>query len=700
MPDTTTQTNRHIGITTPLGADKLLLRRIQGVEGLSQLFRYELDLLSRDSKIDFDKVVGQPVSIRIDLPDDQKRYIHGYVSRFSQAIPLGELHEYKMEVVPWLWLLTRAQDCRIWQKKKAPDILQAIFSDRGFSDIELRISAGDYAEREYCVQYMETDFQFVSRLMEEEGIFYFFKHEESKHTLVLCDSNSRITEAEGFGNIPFHRPDEAALHSDSDGFHHDTIFTLLVENQVQPGKFAHTDYNFTTPQTSLLSTSEIVKKHGKADFEIFEFPGEHGVKAVGDRTARLRMEALAVPHHVVRGQTSGRALRPGANFTLTDFWRTDRNIKYLITRTELSGTVNDYDFLARENAPEFTLSFEAIPFDVPYRAPRHTPKPRIFGVQTAKVVGVDGEEIFTDNYGRVKVQFPWDRLGTSNENSSCWIRVAQTLSGPQWGGIWIPRMGMEVLVAFVSGDPDQPLVTGCVYNEDNKPPYALPDNMTQSGWKTRSTKEATDKNFNELRFEDKKGHEEVYFHAEKNMTRVVENNDVQNIGAGKQDPGDQTIEIYNDQTVTIGEGSGAGSQTLTVKKDQTITVADGNHAMEVSTGNHSTKVTAGDMDVKVDAGKITIEAGISIELKVGGSTIKIDTSSITATIGSATLKMESASAKLSVGGSSVELGPAEAKVSSPMTTVEGSGQCKVTGAMVDINGSGMVKVAGGVLMLG
>jgi type VI secretion system secreted protein VgrG len=259
---------------------------------------------------------------------------------------------------------------------------------------------------------------------------------------------------------------------------------------------------------------------------------------------------------------------------------------------------------------------------------------------------------------------------------------------------------MEVLVSFLSGDPDQPVVVGAVYNEQNKPPYKLPDNKTQSGMKTRSTKDATDKNFNELRFEDKKGFEEVYFHAEKNMTRVVENDDNHNIGFGKKDPGDQNVEIYNHQTVKIGQGSGSGNQTLTVKNDQTVKVESGNHSMEVSTGNHSTKVTAGDLDIKVDAGKITIEAATSIELKVGGSSIKIEPAKITINGSGGKITLDPTSVKSEGGGSKCDLEPASAKLTSVQALVEGTGTATLKGAMAEVNGSGMAKVAGGVIMIG
>ena len=700
-PNPTSQATRHIAVTTPLGEDKLLLRRIQGTEGLSQIFHYDLDMISTEPELKFDDIVGQPISVRIDLPNGNKRHIHGYVSRFTQTVPLGEYHEYKAEMVPWLWLLTRTQDCRIWQKKSVPEIVKEIFNENGFTDLEERITAGDYPKWENCVQYMETDFQFVSRLLEHEGIYYYFKHEESKHTLILCDSKSRHEDSEGYGDLPFYRPDRPGLHSgDEEAFADEVMLTWRLDQTVQPGKFAHTDYNFTTPQTPLLSTSEIVQPHQKADFEMFEFPGEHASKGDGDRLALLRMQAYAAAHKIAKGQTNARAVGAGTSFKLTEYWRQDQNIKYIVTKTEFVAVANDYDYMGKEKAQPYACTIEAIPFDVQYRPPRTTPKPRIHGMQTAKVVGTSGEEIETEANGRVKVQFLWDRLGKADQDSSCWIRVAQTLAGPKWGGQWIPRMGMEVLVSFLGGDPDQPMVTGCVYNEDNKPSYDLPANKTQSGWKTRTTKEGTDKNFNELRFEDKKGSEEIYFHAEKNLTQVVENDYNLNIGAGKKDKGDQIVEIYNDQTMKVGVGSGAGSQTLEVHKDQSIKVATGNHTMEVSAGNSSTKVTAGNIDVKADAGTIVIEAGTSIELKVGGSSIKIEASAITAKIGASTIKMEAAATKITVGGGSVAVEPAKVEVKSPMTTVEGSGQCAVKGAMVDVNGSGMVKVAGGVIMIG
>lgn len=692
MPDSI-QKSKHLGLTTPLGPDKLLLRSISGTESLSKPFHYDLALLSEDAELDFNAIMGVAVTVRLDMPEERKRYIHGHVSAFSQGVPLGDYYEYKAVVVPFLWFLSQKQNCKIWMEKSVPEIVKGILNDAGYTDIEERITAGDYPPWPYCVQYMETDLNFISRLLEQEGIYYFFKHEDGKHTLVLCDSNSRHTDQEGYDTLPFHRADVQGLFGETEGTDREKVTDWKIERSLRPGKFVHKDYNFTTPTTSLLSQTAISQSHAKGDLEVFEYPGEHPTAAEGDRLALRRMEALAAQHATVKAATNARGVVCGMTFTLSDYWREDQNIKYLVTSVTMNGGVEDYDFLDKAKTPAYGCTFEAIPATVPYRAPRVTPKPRIHGLQTAVVVGTSGEEIDVDDKGRIKVQFHWDRVGTNDENSSCWIRVGQVMSGNLWGGQWIPRMGMEVLVAFLGGDPDQPVITGTLYNESNKHPYALPANKTQSGMKTRSTKEATDQNFNELRFEDKKGEEEVYFHAEKNMTTVVENDSNWNIGFGKKDPGDQKVEIYNHQDVKIGQGSGSGNQTLTVKNDQTVKVESGNHSMEVSSGNHSTKVTSGDMDVKVDAGKIVIEAGTSIELKVGGASIKIEASKITINGSGGKIEIDATAVNSDGSGSKCELGPGAATLSS-------SGSTSVKGSVAELNGSGSAKVAGASIMIG
>ena len=607
-----TQENRMIELTTPLGKDVLLLQDFSGSEGISQLFNFQLHLLSENNSIAYDKIVGQRVSISIRLADDSKRYINGFVSRFTQGRSDNRFTHYEAEVVPWPWFLTRTADCRIFQNMTIPAIITKIFNDLGFQDFK-NLLGGSFETREYCVQYRETDFNFVSRLMEEEGIFYFFEHEQNKHTLVLANTPS--------AHKPCPTQAKTRYRGTGGGMQkEDTIHGWKVGQELKPGKFALTDYNFETPSTNLaVNLPSTVKVANNDKFEVYDYPGEYPKKAEGDNLVKVRMQELEASHLVAQGESTCRAFVSGYTTDLTDHYRRDANQGYVLTEVHHFSSVGDTYFTegVGSGAEEtYSNKFTCIPKSVPFRPPRFTPRPVVHGSQTAMVVGKSGEEIWVDKYGRVKVQFHWDREGQKNENSSCWIRVSQPWAGKQWGAMWIPRIGQEVIVDFLEGNPDQPIITGRVYNAEAMPPYTLPDHQTRSTFKSRSSKGGGGSNYNELRFEDKKDKEQFFMHAEKHMD----------------------IRVKKDSREHIGE-----NRHLIVKKDQKELV-EGNKHGEVKK-NHNQKI-GGDLSINVtgktqektgmayahQAGTeihlkagttVIIEAGVQISLKAAGNFVDI-----------------------------------------------------------------------------
>jgi type VI secretion system secreted protein VgrG len=546
------QDDRMMGITTALGAEKLAVGSFTLKEQISRLFQIEAELASEDGEINLDDVVGQKATIRLNIGDSDKRYFNGYVSRLVQVATEGHYTRYQATLVPWLWLLTRTSDCRIFQQKTVPTIIEDVFKLYGFSDYKLKLNA-TYPTWEYCVQYRETTFNFVSRLMEQEGIYYFFEHEDGNHTLVLADSISAHKPFPGYADVTFHELQEGAAED------REVITDWTMAKELQPVASALQDFDFKKPKTSLLSSSNLSRPHGKAEYEIYDFPGEYLEHGEGQRLADVRLNELQSQYEVLHGESSARGLAAGCIFKLKEHPRGDQNRDYLITGVSVQADSGPFDTSA--GSESFSCSLSAIDKSQQFRAPRLTPKPVIQGPQTAIVVGPGGEEIYTDKHARVKVHFHWDRHDKSDQDSSCWVRVSQFWAGKQWGSIHIPRIGQEVIVEFLEGDPDEPIITGRVYNADQVPPYALPANKTQSGHKSRSSKGGSTANFNEIRFEDLKGSEQVYIHAEKNQDNVVENDETTDVGH------DRTEKVGHDEKITIGNNR---TEKVGVNEDITV----------------------------------------------------------------------------------------------------------------------------------
>ncbi|MFO0888042.1 MAG: type VI secretion system tip protein TssI/VgrG [Isosphaeraceae bacterium] len=559
------QAERNLSLTTPLGPDVLLLTSFSGTESLSRLFSYQLDLASADDAIAAKDIVGKPVTWSISRFDQQPRYFNGIVSRFAAgAVNRRKLRSYRAEVVPWPWLLTRTTDCRIFQNQTAPEIITTIFDDFGFNDYSLELK-GSFAKREYCVQYRETAFNFISRLMEHEGIFFFFRHEDGKHTMVLANAKS------SYADCP-----ESPVEYSPGSLAPNHVVTWEHHYEFRSGKWSRTDYNFETPSTSLLtSTSTLIDLPDAPKFEIFDYPGEYLLKGDGETVTKVRMEEEEAGYSTVSASSQCCTFTPAGKFTLERHDSDSENGEYVITAIRHAATEGSYGSTA--DGTIYQNSFTCIPAAVIFRPTRATPKPMVQGVQTAVVTGPGGEEIYVDKYGRVKVQFFWDRKGKKDEKSSCWIRVAEQWAGKNWGLVCNPRIGQEVLVDFLEGDPDRPLITGRVYNAEQMPPYDLPANMTQSGIKSRSSKGGSPANYNELRFEDKKGSEMVTLHAEKDQTIEVENDESHWVGhdRSKTVDNDETSHIKHDRTETVDNNETItvhGKRTEEVDKDETITI--------------------------------------------------------------------------------------------------------------------------------
>ncbi|HUU22577.1 MAG TPA: type VI secretion system tip protein VgrG [Phycisphaerae bacterium] len=625
-----TQSHRPIAVGTPLGEDVLLLRGFTYTEKLGRPFEMHLDMLSDTSDLSFDDIVGQNVTVRVQKPsDDQPRYFNGLVSRFVEGRLSGRTTQYEATVVPWLWLLTRTSDCRIFQEMTVPDIIKKIFRDHGFTDFEERLS-GSYRTWEYCVQYRETDFNFVGRLMEQEGIYYFFTHENGKHTLVLADSPGSHEPYPGYAEVPFRPPDSQFREKEY-------IHDVTVCQEVQPGVYAHTDYDFKSPKKDLQTKSQIIRNHAAPEFEIFDFPGEFVEHADGVTYSRSRIEELQTPFELAHGESDVRGLSAGFKFKLLDHPRDAWNKDYLAVAVTVRAATDEYDSApGAGGGTTFQCTFTAMDFASQFRSPRTTPKPMIRGAQTALVAGPSGEEIHTDQYGRVKVQFHWDRYSKADENSSCWIRVSQPWAGKKWGQMFIPRIGQEVIVEFLEGDPDQPIIVGRVYNGDAMPPYELPSNMTMSTIKSNSSKGGG--GWNELRFEDKKGSEQIFIHAQKNMDERVLADSKEWIG------NDRHLIVKKKQYELIEEDKHLhvkGNHQEKIDKDMHLHVvgnenikADQNISRQA--GSNTDEKTGmkwaheAGQEIHLKAGmKVIIEAGLQLTIKGAGGFVDIGPAGVT-----------------------------------------------------------------------
>jgi len=570
--DQITQEHRLISISSPLPQDELLLTSFQGGDYISRLFEFQLEVLSANVNLDPHELMGKQVTVT--LQEDSERYFTGYVSRFIFGeVKANDLRQYKLSIVPWLWFLTKTQNQRIFQEMTTKDIVSKVFKDNGFNDFEFLASAG--TKREYCVQYGESDYEFVSRLLEEDGIAYYFKHEKEKHQLFLVDKKNSYEYCDE-KEVTYSKGNQAEAQITHWEHHY----------EFRKGEWTINDYNFKEPKKNLIVSSKTKNQFSKVqDFEHYEYPSMYDT-ANGESLVKIRMDAEEAAINTIEATSDCSSFYAGGKFKLTKHAAKSEKDDYIITGIHHRAFDNSY-FSGSEGQSEYGNNFVCIPADVHFRPLRTQNKPVMNGPQSAIVTGPSGEEIYVDNHGRIKVQFFWDRKGEKNESSSCYLRVMQSWSGDQWGSSFIPRIGQEVIVNFLNGDPDRPIVTGTVYNGDNKIPYS---SKTQSGIKTQSTKGAGKQNFNELRFEDLKGSEEIFIQAEKDFNRLVKND----------------------------EGS-------IIKNNHSRTVEEGNESITVSKGSRSLSVKD---KISTEASDIVITGKKSIELKVGGSSLKMTSSGV------------------------------------------------------------------------
>ncbi|GLQ99212.1 type VI secretion system Vgr family protein [Dyella mobilis] len=640
----------------------LLFRSMTADEHLGRLFSFQVQFESENPNIDLSGLLGSPMTVQIATEDGFLRYFNGMVCEAQQVgvetVDNLVYAQYSVRLVPKPWLLGQRVDCRIYTDMTVPDIVKSVLSDAGYSDVKLSLT-GNYATREYCVQYREDCLNFISRLLEQEGIYYFFTHDADSHTMVLADGVSAHAVNGEFARVPYLNSKDSVLRREA------TVTNWWSSRGMDAAKYQLTDFDPMAPKTSLLATGTN-DGHGTAGstngLVAFDFPGAHSVADVGQHYAQVRAEAFTVARSHYTGSTEAAGVEIGALFTLSDYPRAELNREYLIVSTAIHLVGGGNASGSGGDEPSFHCNFDVIESSQTYRTLPTAVKPTVVALQTAIVCGSDtDEDIAVDKYGRVQVTFHWNKPDKPNAKSSCPVRVATPWAGKNWGAVSIPRVGQEVVVSFLEGDPDRPLIIGSVYNGDNPVPYTLPDNKTQSGIKSRSLLGGTS-DFNELRFEDKKGSEDFFMHAQKDMHEEVE----------------------NDHVVTIDH-----DETLTIKNDR-------NHTINNNDTNNVGK-------------NFKLVAGTQIELITGSSSIvlkstgEIQISGVSITItGSSSVSVEG---QVQVGikaGATMDIGAgASMKVhSDAMLDVEGSAMTTVKGAMVTASGDAMTQVSGGIIMIG
>lgn len=679
-----------ITLSSPLPSEDLFLEALQLSEGLSELGSMQLRLLSEKPDLQPTDLLGKPVTLTVQMLDESTRHFNGYVTRFGIGTPRGRYFAYQAEVRPWLWFLTRTSDCRIFQEMSVPDIVKKVFDDHaGIAQVRLKLFRS-YHPWTYCVQYRESDFQFVTRLLEREGIYWYFEHTDGKHELVLIDSMSAHDPLTGSSTL---RYIEDPSHAPPD---EEYISRWHFSQEVKTGKTVLTSYDFQRPATSLQVDASATRTHDQAALECFDFQGDYIQSADGKQFAEDWLDEFQARHHRLRGEGNAMGIEAGRTFKLDKHPRDDQNEQYLLTHVEIQAQVGVFE--AGESGSQYKVSFDAIPAAQQFRPPRRTPKPCVQGPQTAVVVGPGGEEIHTDKYGRVKVQFHWDRYGAKDDKSSCWVRVSQPWAGQNFGAIHIPRIGQEVVVDFLEGDPDQPLITGRVYNAQQMPPWELPANATQSGILTRSSKGGAYANANALRFEDKKGAEQVWLHAEKNQDIEVENDETHWVGhdRSKTIDHDETVHVKHDRTETVDN-----NEAITIGVDRKEQV--GNNET-ISIGVNRTETVGADEKITIGANRTenvavneTIVIGSNRSISVGGSETATVSMQRTHTVGVNETIAIGAAQEVAIGAAqSITIGASQSSsIGASQSTSVGSAQTLSVGADQSVTVGGAHKLSVG-----
>jgi type VI secretion system secreted protein VgrG len=637
---------------------ELRVLRFEAREAMSRPYEVTLDLVSTNHELDLAGQLGRSGRLEIIGPLTS-RYYHGIIAELEQIAVGRRFSTYRALLVPAIWLLGHRSNCRIFQQQDVQSIAVTLLDELGLGSDERRFSLSEnHPERVYCVQYRETDLNFLQRLFESEGIYYFFEQTADGAVMVMGDTPGTHPAIPEQVEIPYHEPrfgqiaDEVYVHE------------IRLRHAIRSGKVTLRSWNFEKPSLNLEGDNA-----GQEDVELeaYDYPFDFDLVAHGDARAKMRLEGRRTATHVLSGSSPHNAFIAGHYLTLTEHPRDSFNTSYLITACRQQGEQPQVYEEEAGGGSSFISRLECIPLEVPYRPPLITPKPAVKGSQTAIVVGPSGEEIYTDEHGRIKVQFHWDREGQWDDNSSCWIRVGQSWAGRQWGSLVLPRIGQEVIVDFLEGDPDRPIVTGCVYHATNKPPYPLPAEKTKTTVKSDSSKGGG--GFNEVRFEDKKGEEQVFIHAEKDLDLRIKNDRIEWVGHNQHliVTQDKVERIDNERHETVAadhlEEIGkdrhlkvAGKQALETGGSHSLTVKG--DVIEAFKANHSEQTTG---DYFLKAGGIVIEATSGITLKCGSGSVVINSSGVT--IKGGTITLDSNSIKLASGpGASPSSGSAGSAV--------------------------------------
>jgi len=687
-----------------LEADDLRVLRYTGSEGISQCFVYDLDIATFDTQIKLEDIVGEAGHLVVTTAFGE-RHVDGVIARWEEVGRGKEVTYYTARLVPRVWTLNLIRQSRIFQNMSTPDILKAALDAAGIPSDEYRFSLqGKYEKRIYCVQYRETDFDFVCRLMEEEGMFFFFEHTESSHAMVVGDSPDAHQELPDGAEIRYREADSGMLGLEQ-------VLHYRYARSLRPGAVTLKEFDFKKP-TLLLKSSQKGGSDKESKFESYDYPGEYHVPSLGDRLAKVRLEEERAESYLGLGETDCRRFEPGYKFTLADHPNDALNAEYLLVRVRHVGEQPHASFGGGGGGAEgktivYRATFECIPSEVSYRAARVTPRPRVDGPQTAVVVGPSGEEIHCDEHGRVKVKFHWDRTDGKDDKVSCWIRVTQAWGGAGWGAMFIPRVGQEVVVDFLEGDPDRPLIVGRVYNGTSPPPYDLPAQKATSSIKSSSTPGGSGSN--EIRMVDTGGSEEFYVHGQKDMNVLIENdrsekiknNETAEIDANRSVTvgGDQYEKIKgNDKTEITGDRDEkvSGTQTMEVDGDLKEKIG-GKH--EFKTGSDQTVTIGAKREETITSG-YTLKVGTNLEVKAG-SKISETTMKKEETVAVTSSETVGASKKISSAGQ-IKLESAMIKVDGAIVKIGAQGQLGLQGGMVQIQGSTMIKLeaGGSSLMLG
>lgn len=679
-----------ITLTSPLPANDLMFESMNHSAGLSMLGETQLGLLSEKSDLNALDLLGQSVTVNVNLRDEGKRHFNGIVSRFGSGTQRGRYFAYQATLRPWLWFLTRTTDCRIFQDMTVPDIVKKVFDDHPVANFEFRLFRS-YRPWVYCVQYRESDYNFVARLLEHEGIYWYQEHSENEHKLLLVDSQSAHDPAPGCETLPYY------ANADQVPPDTDYVSNWYYEQAVKTGKVALTSYDFERPSTQLKVESQKSRSYKLSDHEVFDFQGDYVKKPDGEQWAEDRLDEVQTEFDTGGGASNAQGVGVGHLLSLTRHPREDQNRKYLVTALTVRAKLEAYE--AGSSAGNYQCEFAAIPSDQQYRPPRRTPKPFVQGPQTAVVTGPSGEEIFTDKHGRVKVQFHWDRYGTKDEKSSCWIRVSQPWAGKGWGGVSIPRIGQEVVIDFLEGDPDQPLVTGRVYNAEAMPPYGLPAAAVISGMKTQTHK---GQGFNEMSMDDTAGKEKIAIHGQYDMgttvlhdqTSTVNNNRTDKVGVDDSETigSNQTLSVGANQSISVGADrskSVTGNETTTVNGHRSETV---NAGEDVTVNGARSHTVNGTQTTTISIAEAhTVGAGRAHTVG-GGEAVTVGAAQVVS-VGGAQMVSVGAVQKVNVGGlQSFSVGGAQ--------SFSVAGPHKLSAAAISVTSKGVYKLkAAGTAMI-